>query len=73
MIEYMKTKECLMVYLGRALDDKTVQECGKCANACPQHIAIPQELKKVNSTLGGLRTKILMPIVRMMFSAEVKE
>ena len=54
-------------------DASLCRECGKCANACPQHIAIPQELKKVNSTLGGLRTKILMPIVRMMFSAEVKE
>jgi ATP-dependent DNA helicase RecQ len=32
MIDYMKTKECLMVFLGRALDDKTVRECGKCAN-----------------------------------------
>ena len=54
-------------------DASLCRECGKCANACPQHIAIPQEIKKVNSTLGGLRTKILMPIVRMMFSAEVKE
>lgn len=32
MIDYMTTKECLMVYLGRALDDKTVRECGQCAN-----------------------------------------
>lgn len=32
MIDYMNTKECLMVYLGRALDDKTVRECGKCSN-----------------------------------------
>jgi ATP-dependent DNA helicase RecQ len=32
MVEYMKTKECLMVYLGRALDDKSVHECGKCAS-----------------------------------------
>jgi uncharacterized protein len=54
-------------------DASLCRECGRCAKACPQHIAIPQELKKVNSTLGGIRTKILMPIVRMMFSAEVKE
>jgi hypothetical protein len=47
--------------------------CGKCEKACPQHIAIPSELKKVNSTLGGLRTKILLPLVRMMFSSELEE
>ncbi len=40
MIDYMKTKECLMVYLGRALDDKTVQECGKCAN-CLRRDLVP--------------------------------
>ncbi|MFA5347986.1 MAG: hypothetical protein WC294_07605 [Methanoregula sp.] len=27
--------------------------CGKCTKACPQKIAIPEELKKVRSTLGG--------------------
>lgn len=40
MIDYMKTKECLMVYLGRALDDKSVRECGKCAN-CLQRELMP--------------------------------
>ena len=60
------------VMAGRS-DASLCKGCGKCAKACPQHIAIPQELKKVNSTMGGLRTKILMPIVRMMFSSEVKE
>lgn len=32
MIEYMRTQECLMKYLGRALDDPSASECGKCAN-----------------------------------------
>jgi predicted aldo/keto reductase-like oxidoreductase len=54
-------------------DASLCHNCGKCALACPQKIAIPSELKKVNSTLGGLRTKLLMPIVRMMFSSEIKE
>jgi predicted aldo/keto reductase-like oxidoreductase len=58
---------------GTRSDASLCKECGKCAKACPQHIAIPTELKKVNRTLGGLRTKILMPIVRMMFKSEVKE
>ncbi len=32
MIEYMKTRECLMRFLARALDDPDPRECGKCAN-----------------------------------------
>lgn len=44
MIEYMKTKECLMVYLGRALDDKSVRECGKCAN-CLRRDLMPRTVK----------------------------
>jgi ATP-dependent DNA helicase RecQ len=40
MIDYMKTKDCLMVYLGRALDDKSTRECGKCAN-CLRRDLIP--------------------------------
>jgi ATP-dependent DNA helicase RecQ len=32
MVEYMKTKKCLMMYLGQALDDPKAIECGKCAN-----------------------------------------
>jgi predicted aldo/keto reductase-like oxidoreductase len=63
----------LMGGMGPRGDASLCINCGKCAKACPQHIAIPSELKKVNSTLGGLRTKILLPFVRMMFSSEVKE
>ena len=54
-------------------DASLCRQCGKCAKACPQHIAIPDELANVNRTLGGLRTKIMMPIVRMMFPKEVTE
>ncbi|MDD1682862.1 MAG: aldo/keto reductase [Methanoregula sp.] len=54
-------------------DASLCKECGKCAKACPQHIAIPHELKNVNRTLGGFRTKLLMPVLRMMFRSEVKE
>ena len=43
------------------------RNCGKCVQACPQHIAIPDELKKVAKTLDGLRTKALIPLIRMMF------
>jgi uncharacterized protein len=63
----------LMGVMGARSDASLCRECDRCVKACPQHIAIPSELKKVNRTLGGLRTKILMPIVRMMFKSEVKE
>jgi uncharacterized protein len=58
---------------GKRADASLCKDCGKCATACPQKIAIPSELKNVNRTLGGLRTKLLMPLLRMMFSSEVKE
>ena len=63
----------LMGGMGTKADASLCIACGKCAKACPQHIAIPSELKNVNRTLGGLRTKLLLPLVRLMFSSEVKE
>jgi len=54
-------------------DASLCRDCGKCVKACPQKIAIPEELKKVRSTLGGLRTKLMLPLVRLMFSQKVKE
>ena len=63
----------LMGGMGTKADASLCIACGKCAKACPQHIAIPAELKNVNRTLGGIRTKLLLPLVRMMFSPEVKE
>jgi len=59
--------------MGTRSDAALCRDCGKCEKTCPQHIAIPDELKKVNRTLGGLRTKLLLPVVRMMFRSEVKE
>ncbi|MEN6610067.1 MAG: aldo/keto reductase [Methanoregulaceae archaeon] len=47
--------------------------CGKCIRACPQHIAIPDELVKVTKTLGGLRTKLMLPLVRLLFNPKVDD
>lgn len=58
---------------GIRADAALCRNCGKCVKACPQKIAIPGELRNVKGTLGGLRTKILLPIVKLMFSPEVKE
>jgi predicted aldo/keto reductase-like oxidoreductase len=54
-------------------DASLCRDCGRCAKACPQGIAIPDELKKVGRTLGGLQTRMIIPLARRMFSAEVKE
>jgi len=37
---YVDTKECLMAYLGRALDDPHASKCGKCAN-CREKSVVP--------------------------------
>ncbi|HWQ63788.1 MAG TPA: aldo/keto reductase [Methanospirillum sp.] len=44
------------------------RNCGKCVSLCPQHIPIPDELKKASKNLDGLRTRALIPIIRMIFS-----
>jgi predicted aldo/keto reductase-like oxidoreductase len=39
----------------RALEERNQSgciECGACASACPQHIDIPEELKKVHKRWG---------------------
>jgi predicted aldo/keto reductase-like oxidoreductase len=63
----------LMGGMGAPADASLCRNCGRCVKACPQKIAIPDELKKVKATLGGLRTKAIMPLVKMMFSTEVRE
>ena len=63
----------LMGGMGNAADASLCRNCGKCVQACPQKIAIPEELKKVKSTLGGLTTKLMIPFVKLMFSPKVKE
>jgi uncharacterized protein len=63
----------LMGGMGPRADASLCRECGRCIKACPQKIAIPAELKKVRRKLGGLRTKIMIPFIRKMFSSEVRE
>ncbi len=41
-------------------------ECGACAKKCPQHIAIPEELKHVRRRLQPPATKKIMEIVSKM-------
>jgi uncharacterized protein len=44
------------------------KNCGKCVKTCPQHIMIPEELKKVSKTLGDFRTRMMLPLMRLMFT-----
>lgn len=57
---------------GKPANASLCKNCGKCVTACPQHIAIPDELKKVGKTFDGLRTKIFLPIVKMIFSKKIE-
>lgn len=38
LLEYHNSKNCLMQFLGRELDDASTQTCGKCANCKPDNI-----------------------------------
>jgi len=50
----------------QASDASLCKNCGECAKKCPQHIAIPEELKMVKGSLGGLRTKMMLPMIKRM-------
>ena len=41
MFDYMGTSDCLMMFLGRALDDHSIRPCGKCAS-CVGRPIIPE-------------------------------
>jgi hypothetical protein len=61
----------LMGGMSSPADASLCRNCGKCVQDCPQHIAIPDELMKVHRQLGGLRTKIMLPLIKIMFSKKI--
>jgi predicted aldo/keto reductase-like oxidoreductase len=48
---------------GKAADASLCKECGKCATQCPQHIAIPTEVRSVKRALGGWQTRLILPLI----------
>lgn len=68
----------LMGLMDRERSDASLcVKCGACAKKCPQKIAIPNELKAVKSNLGGMRTKIMLPVIKRMvkrqFTTKIEE
>ncbi|NLV27303.1 MAG: aldo/keto reductase [Methanomicrobiales archaeon] len=49
------------------------RKCGKCLSACPQKIAIPDELQKVSQKLDNWQTKLFIMIAQKLFRPAVKD
>jgi uncharacterized protein len=49
---------------GKRSDATLCKECKKCMERCPQHIAIPEELKLVLNDLGGPKTEAIFEMLK---------
>jgi predicted aldo/keto reductase-like oxidoreductase len=49
---------------GKRSDASLCKECKKCMERCPQHIAIPEQLKLVKNDIGGPRTEAILAMRR---------
>lgn len=49
------------------------RQCGKCISQCPQHIEIPDEMKKVARKMDGWQTKIICMIAKRMLGSSAEE
>lgn len=56
MIEYMRTGECLMQALGRALDDPNAARCSKCANCLGREL-VPTSINAELANQAGIFLK----------------
>ncbi|MDD1678005.1 MAG: aldo/keto reductase [Methanomicrobiales archaeon] len=57
---------------GTPADASLCHRCGSCEKECPQQIPIIMELNKVHRGLGGLPTRLMIPLIRWMFSSKGK-
>jgi uncharacterized protein len=51
-------------FTGKPADASLCQDCKKCMERCPQHIAIPEQLKCVSKDLGGPKAEAVLAMVR---------
>jgi len=47
---------------GKRSDASLCKGCRKCTELCPQHIAIPEQLKSVSNDLGGSKTEAILVV-----------
>lgn len=59
--------------MGKPSNASLCRNCGKCVSTCPQHIDIPKELRNVSHTLDGFRTRVFIPLIRLLFPNKVKD
>jgi len=52
---YLDSSDCLMAFLGRALDDPTAARCGHCARCRGETAALPLERKRIAEATRFLR------------------
>jgi predicted aldo/keto reductase-like oxidoreductase len=57
---------------GKRSDASICQECKKCMERCPQHIAIPAELKSVQDALGGPKTEAILALAKKSMTDRAK-
>jgi predicted aldo/keto reductase-like oxidoreductase len=51
-------------FTGKRADAALCKECKKCMERCPQHIAIPEQLKSVANEVGGPKTEALLAMIK---------
>ena len=49
---------------GKRADAALCKECKVCAERCPQHIAIPEQLKEVEKDVGGPKTEAMTEMMK---------
>ncbi len=57
---------------GKRSDASLCQECRKCVERCPQHIAIPEKLKLVSDALGGPKTEAILAMQKKAVAERAK-
>lgn len=70
LLKYHQSTECLMLFLGRELDDINLEECGRCANCIPEN-AFSEQVDEllVSSARDYLRNRYVEIKPRVTFAS----